>query len=89
MKRLVIGLAGFLATVMLVSGCASATPQYDTQGNIVSITGYGFLRDLEVEQKKPDGSYVKISTRSTSGDVIKATNEVLGTLVDGAGKAMP
>ena len=38
MKRLVIGLAGFLATVMLVSGCTSTKiTTYDKAGNIVTI----------------------------------------------------
>ena len=78
-----------IAVSVLCSGCASATPQYDTQGNIIGITGYGFLRDLEVSQTKPDGSSLTIKSKSTSADIMKAGNEILGTVTATAAKIAP
>lgn len=76
--------AGSLA--LLITSCASATPRYDTNGNIVGVDGYGFLRDLEVKQVKPDGSSIEIKSKSTSADIMKAGNEILGTVTATAGK---
>jgi hypothetical protein len=70
-------------------GCAGVTPRYDTNGNIVGADAYGFLRDVTIYQKKADGSEIKFETKSTSADVMKAGNEILGTMVNGASKMMP
>jgi len=87
---LMIGvLVASLALVFVCSGCASATPNYDSNGNITSISGYGFLRDLEFEQRKADGSYIKITSKSTSADIMKAGNELLGTVTATAAKVAP
>lgn len=75
--------------MIIFSGCASATPYYDTNGNVIGISGYGFLRNLEIEQVKSDGSKISIKSTSTSADVLRAGNEIIGTMIDGAGKAIP
>jgi hypothetical protein len=73
----------------MLTGCAAAKPEFDSAGSIIGISGYGFLRDLEVEQVKADGSRLTIKSKSTSADIMKAGNEILGTMVNGASKAMP
>ena len=85
----VVLMALLIAFVLLISGCASATPRYDTQGNIIGIDGYGFFRDLEVSQVKADGSSLTIKSKSTSADIMKAGNEILGTMAGIAEKAKP
>ena len=85
-------IVAFIVLIVLAcfcGGCAGATPQYDSQGNIIGVTGYGFLRDLEIEQVKPDGSKFSLKSKSTSADVLRAGNEVLGTVVNAASKATP
>ena len=84
-----LAIAALVAFVLITSGCASATPQYDSNGNIISISGYGFLGDLEFEQRKPEGSGIKISSKSTSADIMKAGNELLGTVTATAAKIAP
>lgn len=78
-----------ILAIYLLAGCASATPRYDSAGNITGVDGYGFLRNLEIEQIKPDGSKLSIKSTSTSADVMKAGNELLGTVVNAAAKVSP
>ena len=81
-------LALLIATI-LCSGCAGARPEYDSNGNIIGVTGYGFLRDLEIEQVKPDGSKFSLKSKSTSADIMRSANEVLGTITATAAKVSP
>lgn len=73
--------------VAALTGCASASPQFDTQGNVVGGTAYGFFRDMEIEQIKADGSRIKISSKSTTADIMNAGNQILGTMAGIADKA--
>jgi hypothetical protein len=77
---------GLMVAVFMTSGCAGAFPQYDMNGNIIGVTGYGFLRDLEIEQVKPDGSRFSLKSKSTTGDLMRAGNEIVGTAVNAAAK---
>lgn len=86
---LLILLAAMALLVFSECGCASATPQYDSAGNIVGVTGYGFLRDLEIKQVKADGSSFELKSKSTSADIMKVGNEMLGTITATASKPMP
>ena len=81
-----LAIIGLCILMVFVMGCASATPRYDSAGNLIGVDGYGFLRDLEVEQVKPDGSKMSIKSKSTSADIMKAGNEILGTMTATAGK---
>ena len=86
---MIILLAVILGLLICSTGCASATPRYDSAGNLAGIDGYGFLRDLEVKQVRADGSSFEIKSKSTSADIMKAGNELLGTVTATASKAMP
>ena len=86
---------GFIIVVALVvlvlmcAGCATAKPEFDSQGNVVGVTSYGFMRDVKLEQVKPDGSRFTLETKSTSADIMRAGNELIGTAAGIAEKVKP
>lgn len=92
---LVCSLLLALALAMCGTGCAHYTVDRETGEG----SSYGFLRSMSVEREtiiefRADGSRVetcreKIVTTSNTADILMGANELLGTVVDGAAKAMP
>lgn len=78
-----------LVLFSLVMGCANITPQYDTNGNIIGASSYGFLRTIHIEQTKPDGSKLVLETQSNTGEVLGGVNSLIGTGVGAARDLMP
>ena len=73
-----------------ICGCATAVV-YDADGKPVkSVTSYGAFRDIThtIETVKPDGTIIRdsLSSKSTTSDIMKAGNEIMGTIVNAASK---
>ena len=70
-------------------GCASASSTFNERGDVIGGTSFGFGRDLEIHQVRPDGSEIIIKSRSTTSDAMRAGNEILGTAAGIASKMAP
>lgn len=82
-----------LVSFTAICGCATATT-YDADGKpLKSVTSYGAFRDIvhTVETIKPDGTAVRetLSSKSTTSDLMRASNEILGTVSGVAAKVAP
>lgn len=86
MKKIIV-----VCFILSLCSCAHVTV-YDADGKPVkSVGGYGAFRDItHTTIKHPDGTTEEtISTRSTTSDVMRATNEILGTVTATGAKLMP
>ena len=86
---MILILAGSLA--LLMTSCATAEIR-DKDGNIIkSISGRGMFRDIDHSITTfTDGTVTEtLSTKSTTSDIMKAGNEIIGTASGIAAKVMP
>ena len=79
--------------MLSLCGCATATI-YDANGRPVkSVTSYGAFRDIThgIRTILPNGTIIEetLSSKSTTSDLMKATNEILGTVSGIAAKGSP
>ena len=71
---------------IVLSGCATSK-LYDADGRILySVESHGFFRDGEAEITKPDGTRIRISSKSTTSEIMRAGNELIGTAAGIAGQ---
>lgn len=91
MKKIMFVLIGILL-IGILSGCASYVIR-DSKGAIISQgEATGFLRTITVVEKlNKEGQIIerKISTESTTKDVLMGLNEFIDTAVDTASKLKP
>lgn len=91
MKFLLFVIAVVTVFCLFVMGCATAEIR-DKDGNLIkSITGKGMFRDIDHSiTTYPDGTVTEtLSTKSTTSDIMKAGNEIIGTASGIAAKVMP
>jgi hypothetical protein len=79
----------FLLLLLTCNGCANIRPEYDSNGNIIGASSYGFLRTIRVEQHKADGTQLILETKSNTGDVLSGVNQILGTGLGAVRDLMP
>jgi len=79
------------ALALLITSCASVSPTFDDKGKVIGGSSYGFFRDMKLDQTvNSDGSSrMVIETKSTTSDIMKAGNEIIGTASGIASKLAP
>lgn len=77
------------AVLWKICGCARIEPRYNEQGEVIGVESVGFLRNVSVEQRKSDGSYIKMETKSTTSETLGAVNEIIGTTTGTAKEVLP